>query len=115
MSKHKHESLKSKGERGDYSDVIDPLDYLIMAELPSPGTTFGGLYPMGNNMEYVANRLHQQFKEVDLKLVIARMRTLLSLGLVHQVATISVRNRAYQRTENGEGVYSAWKSGQQKQ
>lgn len=106
-----YRNLEEKGKVGDYSDLIPPLDYLILENLPDEGTLFGGLYPL---TETAINLAKTKFKPMPATDVANRLALLKKLGLALQQKPIRGSRVAYQRTAKGKEVFQEWKQAQKK-
>jgi hypothetical protein len=98
-------------QAGDFSDLIDPLDYMILAELPDFDTNMGGLYQIGTTVKKVMEKLNERAggEALTSGSCSARLKLLTMGGLVRQVRMVGRRSDlAYQKTTRGEEVLKAW-------
>lgn len=102
-------NLASKGEALDYSDLINPLDFLILEKLPEEGEIAFGLYPQGESTQNLSNT---SFKPLTPTQLAMRLRILQTLGLVLKVTMLSRTKEGWQRTTKGKEVYETWKASQ---
>lgn len=93
------ERLTEKAARGEY-ELIEPLDILIIEQLPLEGTLFGGLYPLGETVENLRKKFDGKVKVTTLT---ARMRLLNIQGLVARTNSVSEGRgmTVWQRTAAG--------------
>jgi hypothetical protein len=100
-------NLKQRNEEGDY-DLIEPLDYLILAELPEKGTLMGGYYPLATS----SKSLKKRFPELTSSLISTRLRLLHMQELAVPINTANSKN-GWQRTKKGKELVEAWQQQQQ--
>ena len=105
------------GKRGEYVRVgdrdtytlVDPLDYLILQELPDEGELMGGYYPVA---ETVKNLRKTKFPQLDVNLLTGRVRGMGIYGLTVKVNLAG--GAGWQITKKGKEVLAAWQQQQNK-
>ena len=110
--KESYKKVSARAVEGDLSQLVDPLDFLLLEELPDEGTTVGGLYQVGESVQSLAKKFTQR-SGVDLTttLIASRMVSLKYHGLSRGVKMLG-RNRggnAWQRTVFGKEVAEEWR------
>lgn len=87
--------------------MVEPLDYLVLKELPDEGTNVG-LYQIGETASGVHKSLGGA-SLISLGSLVARLRMLRAAGYVRQVRMIGSKgNIAYQKTVRGKEVLESW-------
>ena len=100
----KRKNLAQLNAEGEYS-LVEPLDYLILAELQEEGTLMGGYYPLATHVK----ALHKHFKkELPITMLSARLRVLHQQKLAVPVGASSQRISGWQRTAKGKELVEAW-------
>jgi hypothetical protein len=113
IPKKNWKNLATRNAEGDY-DLIEPLDYLILAEMQEEGTLMGGYYPLATN----ATALKKRFPELTSSLISTRLRVLHLQGLVVATKTPTTEGskrssrQAWQRTKKGKELVEAWQQRQ---
>lgn len=98
---------------GDFSWLVEPLDYLLMDQLPDEGTNVGGMYQLGATV----NKLGEAFP-VGSNVLSGRLRALSMGGLVRKIRMVAEargRDYAWQKTVFGKEVLEKWKAQQPQQ
>lgn len=99
--------LGEKAARGEY-ELIEPLDYLLLSELPEIGTTLAGLYQIGSTVAELEKKFPLTSSQIH-----ARIRSLHVQGLVTKVKQMGSAGKwAWQRSEAGTAVVDKWKETQ---
>lgn len=88
-------------------DLVDPLDYLILKELPDEGELIGNYYPLAATVKNLARRTFPELTPAKLS---GRVRSLEIVGLTLSVSLGT--DKGWQRTKEGKEVYEAWQSQQ---
>lgn len=103
--------IEARGRAGDYSDLILPLDYLILEQLTPEGTTMSGLYPIGSSTKAIEKGLQGAIAGSAIS---ARIRIMNMLGLAIKVKSLGQGNHAaaWQRSVKAEELLKKWKEGQ---
>lgn len=112
MTKRKGEytRIADRDEEGQVAMLVDPLDYLILAELPVEGASLGGVIPLG---ETVRNLSTAKFDGlVDPGMLSGRFMSLSSLGYVKRIKLPRSDLAGWQITERGQKVLANWKKTQ---
>lgn len=105
-----YENLRQLAARGDFSKLVEPLDYKILEHIPDEGTMFANLYPIGASAPEVAKKL----TPLDAKTVGIRFRVLIAYGLIDKVHGLRSSINQYQRTKMGKEVFEKWLQQQSK-
>jgi hypothetical protein len=112
VSKKKHprtrESLAEINARGEYS-LVEPLDYMILAQLQDEGTLMGGYYPLADSPAQLRKK---HFPELTVTLLTVRLRVMHMQELVKIVNTAGTRSSGWQRTSKGKELVEAWQQQQ---
>lgn len=100
--------VKARGEAEDYSDLVLPLDYMILELMPREGTTFSGLYPIGSTVKDITKKLNGA---VPSTIISARVRLMNELGLCQKVKALGATTHgfAWQRTDKADQLLKQWK------
>lgn len=111
--KSTYENLKTKAARGEYT-LVAPLDYLIMDVLPTEGTLFAGMYPLGETAANIAKKLKVGKGSMPLtsNIVTNRLRLMHEQGLVMKHNRVPGASSAvWQKTKTGNTIAKGWKGG----
>lgn len=84
--------------------LIDPLDFLVLAELPKEGELIGGYLPL---VRTVAALRREKFRELSSEVLAQRLRSMHVLGFTHRVK--SAGGAGWQITPEGHEVLVAWR------
>jgi hypothetical protein len=111
-------SKKTKTRQGRYQPVaglteaekrermVEPLDYLLLSELPPEGTLVGGWHVIAATV----NALVDKYEGITPDALAGRLRSMQEMGLTVDVSVIPVsRGRGWQITEAGQQVLDAWR------
>lgn len=107
-----YERRRELAAQGIY-DLILPLDYKILEQLPEEGTMVADLYPLGETIQ----NLKKKFPEMPGDQVFsARIRSMEAQGLTLKVRAVGnsgagSRNNAWQRTKTASALLAKWKAG----
>lgn len=83
-----YETLATRAARGEYQ-LVQPLDTMILKLLPTEGTLFGGLFPLGETTVNLAKKLSDEAgQKVPVGIISTRMRVLHAQGLVVMVNSV---------------------------
>lgn len=114
MTPPKKNHIEERGKKGDYSDLVLPLDHLILDQLTPEGTTMSGLYPIGATANAVLKALNIKYKgALSGSQITTRIRVMHMLGLTVKVKTLGQGNSkaAWQRSAKAEELLKKWKEG----
>lgn len=90
---------------------VEPLDYLILDELPEEGEMVAGLYQLGTTV--LSLRKKHPFEQLTGDQLSARVRVMAGAGYTRQVTMIGTSGKgAWQRTKAGSKALSVWKEKQ---
>lgn len=100
--------IQERGAAGDYSDLVVPIDYMILDRLEPEGTTMSGMYPIGSTTKAVGKSLPSKVPSSQLA---ARIRVMNMLGLVIKVKSLGggQGTAAWQRSAKAEELLKKWK------
>ena len=89
------------------SDLIDPLDYLLIGGLPEVGTLIAGAYPDGRTSKQLS---HELFKgEISAGKIGPRMNALTHHGFITKRKGVGTMGaHMYQRTSAGTTLHQTW-------
>lgn len=93
--------------------MIEPLDFLIIKNLPDEGTNVG-LYQIGET----TRKLHANLgpDKISVGSLSARVSTLVAVGFARPVNMVGTAGtRAYQKTKLGKEVLETWQQQKQQQ
>lgn len=103
-----------KGEmrmNGFVFEPVLPLDMLILDFLPPEGSTFAGIYPIGETVKAMVNKIGGG--KVGTGTFVARVRLMHKAGLIVNVNQPGVgrenTGRAWQITAKGKAQLAEWK------
>jgi|SRR5215471_7812315 len=89
--------------------LVDPLDYLLLKELPPEGTKVFDAYPDGKAAEDLTKLVAGG--QLDIKIISTRMRVMSRIELVAAVKTVGQSGRTiYQITPIGQRLLQEWES-----
>lgn len=104
-----YRSVAERAAEGEY-ELVDPLDYLILDNLPEEGTTIGGILPLGATVSDIAkNKLGI---EVESSMISGRMVSLKTAGLAVVISMARSDSAGWQITKLGEKILAEWKDKQ---
>jgi len=90
--------------------LIDPMDYILLDNLPPEGTMFAGAYPDGpTSIELAHNLFEGKLKPSHLA---ARLRVLRLCGLAVTVNRRGRSDKVWQINEAGDAYLAKWKERQ---
>lgn len=100
--------VKERWDRGDRSLLLDPLDYILLGELPIEGTLRLGLYPQG---KLAGDLARGELKGALSGMAVSmRLRTMAICGLCVTQIGVGVKGQnIWQRTALGDRIYKEWK------
>lgn len=103
--------VRERGDNHDYSDLVLPLDYMILEFMPRAGTTFSGLYPIGSTVKDITKKLSGA---VPPTIISARVRLMNELGLCLKIKALgaTTHGAAWQRTDKADPLLKEWKEEQ---
>jgi hypothetical protein len=107
-----HPTIGNLVEKGDFSWMVEPLDYLILQQLPDEGTSVGGLYQLGETLQGLAEKFPLPSSALG-----GRLRSMKIGGLTRSVKIVPTRagkDKAWQKTEAGKKRLEAWQNTQAK-
>lgn len=109
MTTRKKKTIAERAAEGDY-DLVIPLDFKILEEMPAFGTTLAGMYELGTTVGSIA----KTYPMVSSGSIAARVRNLHAMGICHMVKLIggpggAGKTIAWQRTELGDRLLKEWK------
>lgn len=104
----RYERLGDRAARGEY-ELVEPLDYLLLGELPEAGTMLAGLYQIGSTVAELEKKFPLTSSQIH-----ARIRSLHVQGLVVKVKTFGTGagKWSWQRSEEGSALVDKWKETQ---
>lgn len=86
--------------------MVEPLDYLIMQEMPDEGTNVG-LYQVGSTVKNIHEKLGKS--NISSGSLSARVRTLKLAGFIRTVRMVGTAGTAaYQKTPRGKEILDEW-------
>lgn len=90
-------------------ELIDPLDYLILAELPIEGTMAFGVYPEGKVAQQVRAVIAEG--QLSIEAISQRLRYMhRTCGYVKASKGLGTSGKnVWQRTKQGEVVLNKWR------
>lgn len=107
-TKERYERIEDKAKRGEYT-LVEPLDYVLLGELPDEGELVMGLYPLAKSVDQLRK---EKFSMLSPGSMGGQLRSLMLQGLVVSVKTRGPASHAYQRTEAGKKLHREWKAAQ---
>lgn len=94
-------------------DLVDPLDYLILAQLPNQGELMGGYYPVVTTVRDLKKR---HFPQLGPSAISGRLRSMELVGLTMPVKVGGggggSSQRGWQITKKGKAVLAEWQQRQ---
>lgn len=99
--------LEKRAREGDRSWLVEPLDYLLLQELPDEGTNIGGLYQLGTTIEAIAKK----YDGLTSGVASGRIRAMNLAGMTKKVKMVAGGNGgkyAWQITPFGKEVLEKW-------
>lgn len=90
-------------------ELIEPLDYLILDQLPIEGTMFAGAYPEGTTVlklrEIIAGG------KLASSTISQRVRYMATYEMVVKVKGLGQHGRyVWQRTQKGDAMFKEWRA-----
>lgn len=111
----KRNHIEERGQAGDYSDLVLPLDRMILENLTPEGTTMSGLYPIGSSVISVVKAINANHKGALISSqVSSRIRIMNQLGLVVKVKSLGQGHggkAAWQRSVKADELLKQWSEG----
>lgn len=99
----KYEKVADRAARGDFEDLVLPLDFKILSFLPEVGELFAGLYPLGETVLNLSKKFVEVPGGLPTPVITSRLRVMKAMGLVAPTRSGvgSAGNHVWQRTAAG--------------
>lgn len=101
-----YQRIGELAKKGDFSWMVEPLDYLILKELPDEGTNVGGMYQLGTTVSSMSEKF-----PVGSNVLSGRLRALSMGGLTRKIRMVAEsrgKDYAWQKTVFGKEVLDKW-------
>lgn len=110
MSGREYKRVAERAQEGSIA-LVEPLDYMILEQLPEQGTTLGGLVPLGGTVRDLKNTTFKSLPNAADTLG-GRLRALEAYGMVVSVV-MPGSSRGWQRTPFGQKTLKSWQNDNQ--